>query len=100
MEETGTRGDLANDTNNLLDALDIGHSMCYSFIVHSERGNTMTPAPTIQTVEGIKYLVAIETENACGAWNDSYRTKDGFYVIHDGPMHLVYHTEKPRTVLL
>jgi hypothetical protein len=44
----------------------------------------------ISTVAGRAKLYKIETEDALGRWNQSWRTSDGFWVVHVGKKHYVY----------
>jgi hypothetical protein len=55
-----------------------------------ERNVSAKPAPSIGTVAGEAFFVRTEVENADGRWNDSYATRDGYWVIHDGKYHHVY----------
>jgi hypothetical protein len=45
---------------------------------------------TISTMDGDAKYVGTETEDAYGRWNDSYKIRDGYYVIHQGTQHHVY----------
>jgi hypothetical protein len=47
-------------------------------------------APTIDTVVGKALFVRTEKEDKSGRWNDSYYTRDGYWVIHQGKKHHVY----------
>jgi hypothetical protein len=46
---------------------------------------------SIKTVKGKATFVKTEVEDKFGRWNDKYRTKDGYYVIHEGKKHHVYY---------
>lgn len=46
--------------------------------------------PFIETVAGRARYIGTETEDARGRWNDSYSTRDGYYVVHHGELHDVY----------
>ncbi len=46
--------------------------------------------PEIGTVAGTAKYIGTETEDKNGKWNDSYATKDGYWVIHSGEQHHVY----------
>lgn len=44
----------------------------------------------IKTVSGKALFVRTETEDKLGRWNDRYKTKDGYYVIHEGKKHHIF----------
>lgn len=46
--------------------------------------------PSIDTVAGKAFYVRTEIEDKQGRWNDSYQTREGYYVIHEGKKHHVY----------
>lgn len=46
--------------------------------------------PYIDTVAGKAKLFKIEIEDDNEKWNDTYLTRDGFWVIHKGKYHFVY----------
>jgi len=50
----------------------------------------MAKTKTIQTYKGTAKYVKTETEDKAGRWNDRYKTKDGFFVKHEGKKHYVY----------
>ena len=45
---------------------------------------------SINTVQGRAEYVRTELEDKDERWNDSYRTKDGYFIIHEGSEHHVY----------
>lgn len=45
---------------------------------------------SISTASGKAFFVRTEKEDSQGKWNDNYKVKDGFYLIHDGNLHHVY----------
>jgi hypothetical protein len=63
----------------------------YRAIEERKKGS---PPLTIGTVAGTAFFVRTEVEDVNGKWNDSYTTKDGFWVIHDGNFHHVYQTRR------
>lgn len=50
----------------------------------------MVHKKSIRTVKGKAIFVKTEVEDKFGRWNDKYRTKDGYFVIHKGKKHHVY----------
>ena len=46
--------------------------------------------PTIGMAGGTAYYVHTEIEDKYGRWNTSWRTRDGYWVIHRGKYHDVY----------
>ena len=46
--------------------------------------------PTIGTAAGTAHYIGTEIESPSGRWNDSYQTRDGYWVIHEGHKHHVY----------
>lgn len=44
----------------------------------------------IDVAGGRAKFLRTETEDARGLWNDSYSTKEGYWVIHEGNLHHVY----------
>lgn len=61
----------------------------------------MPDAPrTINTVQGPARFVRTEVEDANGRWNDSYTTRDGYYVVHRGSHHDVYEVVRETMVHL
>lgn len=44
----------------------------------------------INTIAGKAKLVKIIKEDENGKWDDNYYTRDGFYVLHKNPYHIVY----------
>jgi len=44
----------------------------------------------IKTIDGTAHYIGTEIENKQGRWNQSYATRNGYWVIHDGDYHHIY----------
>lgn len=50
----------------------------------------------INTADGVADYQGTEIENEYGKWNDSYQTKHGEWVIHEGKKHHIYYSHPNR----
>jgi hypothetical protein len=46
---------------------------------------------SIGTADGLKRYFGTEVEDKFGDWDDHYAIRDGFWVVHVGKYHHIYH---------